>query len=92
MCIGNETERYFVQVLLDDNGLYNRTMTSSEIIERIDMKDCSGQEIAVFMTTEFGKIEQLKVLGCWHNLDDPLLIELVDKNNKVIISGYGTDH
>ena len=56
------------------------------------MSDCHDDEIRVFYSPEYGKIEELEVLGTWHDPKEPLLIELVSQNREVICSGYGTDH
>lgn len=48
--------------------------------------------VFVFRSCGYGKIEELEVLGCWHDHDDPLKIRLVDKYGETICFGYGTDH
>lgn len=83
--------KYFVQVETADT-IINCVMTEEEIISRVSMRDCSEENLAVFRTKSFGEIEPLKVLGTWHNLDEPLLIEVVDGQGNVVISGYGVDH
>ena len=86
-------KEYFVQIRTSDGELFNCIKTEKEIIERIDMIDCSGEQIKIYQVDKFGKIEPLKILGCWHNPKNPLLIEIVDdKEENVIFSGYGTDH
>ena len=87
-----EPTRYFVQIQLDTGEVFNCIKTASEIISSIDMQDCSGERMAVFMTTAFGTIVPLEVKGCWHDFNNPLLIECVDPDGNVVISGYGTDH
>lgn len=85
-------EKFYVQIL-HENDTYSESMYSwSQILSFVDMSDCHNDKIIVFYSTDFGAIEKLTVLGCWHDMKDPLLIKLVDKNGTVIRSGYGTDH
>jgi len=88
----SQIDTYFVQIKTDTGEIFNGVKTAAEIISSVDMQDCSGEQMAVFMTTAFGTVVPLEVKGCWHKPDDPLLIECVDPNGNVIITGYGTDH
>lgn len=64
----------------------------NEIISRIDMVDCYDDEFLVYDVSKYGKAEQLKVYGCWHNPKKPLYIKVTDSLGKVVFDGYGTDH
>ena len=85
-------KEYFVQILTADGELFNCIKTEKEIINRIDMADCSGEQIKAYKVDTFGKIEPLEIYGCWCNFKEPLLIEVKDKDGNVVFSGYGTDH
>lgn len=89
----NYPNRFFVHILHPDDNTYTTTLyTWSQILSFVDMSDCHDDEIRVFYSPEYGKVEELEVLGTWHDKDDPLLIELVNQKGEVIRSGYGTDH
>lgn len=88
----NYPDRFFVHILHDDNTYSTNVYTWSQILSFVDMSDCHDDEIRVFYSPEYGKIEELEVLGTWHDPKEPLLIELVSQNREVICSGYGTDH
>ena len=66
------SKEYFVQILKSDGELFNCVKTEKEIIDRIDMSDCYGEQIKVYQVDGFGKIEPLEILGCWHNPKNPL--------------------
>lgn len=85
-------DKFFVQILHDDDTYSDTMYTWSQILSFVDMSDCHNEKIRVFHSSDFGSIEELTVLGCWHKMDDPLLIKLVDKKGNVIRFGYGTDH
>lgn len=89
LCVSN---KFFVQILFDDGTYIDTIKTWSDILSFVDMKDCHNCEIKVFRSCGYGKIEELEVLGCWHDHDDPLKIRLVDKCGETICFGYGTDH
>lgn len=67
-------------------------MTAPEIIEHIDMSDCTQEEIEVYEVHFGEQPDKLDLFGCWHNFDDPLYIKAVDRNGAVVFDGYGTDH
>lgn len=88
----NCPDKFFVHILHDDNTYSTNVYTWSQILSFVDMSDCHDDEIRVFYSPEYGKIEELEVLGTWHDPKEPLLIELVSQSREVICSGYGTDH
>ena len=83
---------YLVQSRFDDDEVYTSIQTAGEIIRRIDMTDCSNEELRVYKVDIFGMIEPLEIHGCWHDLKDPLYIKVVDANGNIIFDGHGTDH
>ena len=87
-----EPNKYLVQSLSDDDVLCTSLRSAAEIISRIDMRDCSNEDIRVFRIDEFGAVEPLEIHGCWHDWHDPLYIKVTDKAGNVVFSGYGTDH
>ena len=46
----------------------------------------------IYDITSFGKVEELKVYGPWHNADKPLYIKLTDKEHNIVFDGYGEEH
>lgn len=89
----NNPEIFLTQIKIpDDPETYSELLTANEIIGRIDMHDCYDEDLEIFRINEFGKVERLLWYGTWHKFDDPLLIKVVDSNDKVVFFGYGTDH
>lgn len=85
-------ERFLVLTKYDDGVESVSLQTPWEIINRVDMSDCSNEEIEVYKIAFGQDPEKLKVLGCWHVADDPLYIAVINNNDQVEFDGYGTDH
>lgn len=87
----DQIKTYVVQAKCDD-GIYISICSTEEIIRHIDMQDCSGEELAVFASDTFGKLESLKIHGTWHDPKNPLYIKVTRPDGTVEFDGYGTDH
>ena len=72
----------------DDGSRDNTIMTSSELIHYIDMQDICTEDYRIYEITEFGVLAEIFYCG-WQ---PGCLIEFVDKNGQVVLSGYGVDH
>ena len=83
-------EEYLMVVKVDDKE-YAVLTTEYDIIDHIDMDDCTYEEIEVYRVA-FGNVERLHVHGTWHNFDDPLYIKVTDDEGNTVFDGYGTDH
>ena len=68
--------------------------TATEIFEKMDMSDCYEIEITHIYLLLPGKPPVECIFrGTWYYWDDPLRMEIVDKETGDIYSvGYGTDH
>ena len=83
-------ERYLMVARIFD-GEYADMVTPGEVINHINMQDCTDEEIEVYRV-RFGEApERLNVYGCWHDFDNPLYIKVTDDNG-VVFDGWGTDH
>lgn len=82
---------YLVQTLIDGE-VYASLHTPGEIISRIDMQDCSNEQIYVYDISKFGKVTRLKVYGTWHDCKKPLYIKITTARGKIVFDGHGTDH
>lgn len=83
--------RYVVQGKMDDE-VYIFTETARRIIDRIDMQDCTGEELAVWESGEHGELIPLTICGCWHDFDNPLYIKVIRPDGSIAFDGWGTDH
>ena len=85
-----EERQFLIQFEVEDEECYiNKIATSAEVISFIDELDFTPVgNWYVFDLNEFGKVKPLHYKGWQPNC----LIELVDDNGEIIISGYGTDH
>jgi len=87
-------KKYLVVIMSDDGSVSSVLESSSQIVARIDMADCSNEKIRVFDTDDFenGPVE-INMFGPWTQPKDPLLIIGINsKNGSIEMSGYGTDH
>lgn len=82
------TEQNFLVQQIIENKVYTRICTGNELISYLDMSDCSGEEYKIFDITIFGGIREVFYNG-WK---PDRLIEVVDREENIILSGYGTDH
>lgn len=75
-----------------DGMEYAKMMTEHEIIDHVDMADCTEEEVQVY-DVRFGETPApLTVWGTWHDFDNPLYIKVTDAAGQVVFDGYGTDH
>ena len=84
-------KKYLVQVKTCEDE-YSVLKTEQEIIEMINFLDLHNEIYKVYDITSFGKVEELKVYGPWHNADRPLCIKLTDKEHNIVFDGYGVEH
>ena len=82
---------YLLQIQIDGE-VFACIRTKAEIIDRIDMLDCTDEELKVYKVDVFGCVEPLEIYGCWHNPKEPLYIKVVDTKGNIVFDGYGTDH
>ena len=84
-------EKYLMVVETYD-GEYAEMVTPHEVIDHIDMQDCTDESIEVYRVN-YGKTpEKLNVCGCWHDFDNPLYIKVTDAEGNIVFDGWGTDH
>ena len=84
-------ERQFLvqRILLwAENERENTLMSAGELIHYIDMQDYCEEDYHIYEITEFGTIIPIYYFG-WQ---PDCLIEFVDDNGTVVLSGYGVDH
>lgn len=79
--------KFLVQKFIESE-VYARICTETELINYLDMSDCSDEEYRIFDVTLWGEIKEVFYRGWQPNC----LIEITDKNGNVVVSGYGTDH
>ena len=75
--------------------VFHKLMTAREIFDRMDMSDCTDEEvIEIYLVRDWSEKHRLlkaEFHGCWHNWDDPLLME-IEVDGIITDSGHGTDH
>lgn len=67
---------------------YTRICTETELISYLDMSDCSDEEYKIFDISVLGEVKEVFYQGWQPNC----LIEVVDGEGNVVLSGYGSDH
>ena len=67
--------------------------TSSDIFQRMDMADCTGEEIVhLSLLPDDGYLPIECVFhGVWHDFNDPLKM-VIESGGQEVAVGYGTDH
>lgn len=80
-------KRFLVQREIDGERV-NTIMSGGELIDYLNYNDIYDEKYEIYDITEFGKVERVWYAGWRPNC----LIEIVDKNRKVIYYGYGEDH
>ena len=78
---------YLVQRIIDDEFVCS-LMNDLELIHYIDMQDICTEEYTIWDMSEIGKARRLYYSG-WQ---PGCLIEIVDEDENVVVSGYGVDH
>lgn len=67
---------------------YTRICTETELISYLNMLDCSDEEYRIFDVTLLGEVKEVFYRGWQPNC----LIEVIDGDGNVVLSGYGTNH
>lgn len=87
-------KKYLVQMIIDrnDEDLCEpcaSLMTEYELIHFVDFLDCNPvDDYEIYDVSTFGKITPIHYKG-WQ---PRCLIEFVDDDGNVVVSGYGEDH
>lgn len=84
--------------MADEEGscdVFHKLMTASEIFNRMDMSDCTDEEI-VEMYLVRDESEKFRMLpaefhGTWHDFNEPLKMS-IEVADLIVDVGYGTDH
>ena len=79
----------------DSEGEFTMIMTASEIFNRMDMDDCTGERIPAIYRLRPNtkrKLQKVYFYGAWHNWKSPLLMSIHDSKGRTLDYGYGTDH
>lgn len=86
--------KYIVQTRYDDKSADVSLKTASEIIMDESFSDCSGIEMRVWESGEFGKLIPLELHGTWHAKDpkDSLYIKATRPDRSIAFDGWGIDH
>ena len=84
-----ENKNYLVQRITDEGERWNSLFTAAALIHYIDMQDLiSDIDYHIYDITELGAPKEIWYRGWQHGC----LIEFVDKDGNVVLSGYGVDH
>lgn len=85
--------KYLVCNTFDREEYFWSIKTATEIFDRMDMADCSDEEIAhIYLLPENGDPPiECAFHGVWHDFDDTLKM-VIETGGQVIAVGYGTDH
>lgn len=78
---------YLVQRIIDGEFMCS-LMNDLELIHYIDMQDICTEEYTIWDMSEVGKARRLHYSG-WQ---PGCLIEIIDEDGNVVVSGYGVDH
>lgn len=82
-------KNYLVQMIFDDGDFCASLKNEYELIHFVDMLDCEPvTDCNFYDVSVFGKIKQIHYKG-WQ---PRCLIEFVDDDGNVVVSGYGEDH
>ena len=83
-------KNYLVQMILDDGDFCVSLMNEYELIHFVDTLDYNDYvtDYHIYDVSVFGKIKQIHYKGWQPNC----LIEFVDDDGNVVVSGYGEDH
>ena len=84
---------------LDDEetgcDVFHKLMTAYEIFSRMDMDDCTNEEIVeMYLVRDFSDKHRLlpaEFNGTWHDPKDPLKMT-IEVDGIITDLGYGTDH
>ncbi len=86
--------KYIVQTRYDDGSIGLGLKTASGIILDESLSDCSGIEMRVWESGEFGKLIPLRIHGTWHSKDPKksLYIKATRPDGSIAFDGWGVDH
>ena len=77
---------------ITDGEEWSEIMTADAIFSMMDMDDCVDIAIDVWKIRGYGEAPvPCSFLGTWHNLKDPLRME-IRSEDRIEAVGYGTDH
>ena len=82
------SEKKFLVQRKSDGETWCSLMNSHELIDYINFSDCHNEEWKIYDASEFGKAKPCHYKG-WQPM---CLIEVVDEDGNVVLSGYGEDH
>lgn len=83
-----KNDKKFIVQRVIDNDLSLSVMTEEELIRYIDEDDLHQETYQIYDGTAFGEMKKVSYAG-WQ---PDCLIELVDEDKNVVLSGYGTNH
>lgn len=89
---GNPEEYLVIAKDYYSGEVFCSIQTAMKIIDRIDMSDCTYEELKVYRLTWDKEPERLVVHGAWHDPSTPLYIKVTDVDGNTVFDGYGTDH
>lgn len=79
--------KFLVQKFIEGE-VYTRICTETELISYLNMLNCSDEEYRIFDVTLLGEVKEVFYRGWQPNC----LIEVIDGDGNVVLSGYGTNH
>ena len=83
----SERHDFLVQKLIEGE-VYGKVCSGNELIAYIDMSDCHCEDYRIYDISVFGQVREVFYKG-WQ---PRCLIEIVDSEGNMVLSGYGTDH
>lgn len=79
---------FLLQYETEDIERFEKLVNDNELLDFIDMLDCYPIVDFKIFKVEYGKVERVFYTG-WQ---PHCIIQIVDNNKNVVLSGYGTDH
>lgn len=86
--------QYIVTIREDNGEEFTTIMTAYQIFDRMDMDDCTGEEIIdlrIIKPYHKNNLARAEFHGTWHDPRHPLLMTITVRG-KVVDSGWGTEH
>ena len=84
--------RYLVFSTFDGEPETPTIRTAAEIFNRMDMDDCTGEEITKLYLIREDGVQPCTFKGTWHDFDDPLKMTIETWEGITMDTGWGTDH
>ena len=80
-----------------DGNIHADVVGPCAIFSYLDMRDCydacdEPENEVYFIRTDGKQPTRCELFGTWHNLGDPLRMEIRTVRGKTLDVGYGTDH